>query len=159
MVKSPTRIKLQDFAANVLAFVLAAGCSFFAGYMILRLQGMENPPADMGTNFPPARKKMITDEPVEVDPQVTNSIDRTWGTPGGAAVQPYTRQSPVLERHLLAVADGIAVVRVVRADRTEVLPLGVGAELPGAGTIRRIERGSGGWRVVADDAVLELRRR
>ena len=144
---------------NAMGFVLAGGCSFFAGYMILRLQGMENPPADMGLNFPPAKKKMITDQPVEADPQVTNSIDRDTGATGGTAVQPYTRQSPVLERHLLAVADGIAVVRVVRADRTEILPLGIGAELPGAGTIRRIERSSGGWRVVADDAVLELRRR
>ena len=158
-MNTSTRIKLQDLAINALAFVLAGGCSFFAGYMILRLQGMENPPADMGTNFPPARKKMITDEPVEVDPQVTNSIGRDTGAAGGAVVQPYTRQSPVLERHLLAVAGGIAIVRVVRADRTDILPLGVGSELPGAGTIRRIERGSGGWRVVADDAVLELFRR
>ncbi len=158
-MKSKTRIKLQDFAVNALAFVLAGSCGLFAGYMILRLQGMENPPADMGTNFPPAKKKMITDQPVEVDPQVTNSIDTGVGAADGAVVQPYTRQSPVLERHLLMVADGIAVVRVVRADRTEILPLGLGAELPGAGTIRRIERGPGGWRVVADDAVLEQLRR
>lgn len=154
-----TRGKLLDLALNALAVVLAGGCSFFAGYMILRLQGMDNPPADMGVYFPPARTKVITDPPVEVDPQTTGTIGGGAEQAGGPVAQPFTRNSPVLDRQLLTVIDGLAFVRLVRVDRTEVVALGRGAELPGAGTIRRIERSRDGWRLVADGTVLETARR
>ncbi len=44
--------KVTDLIAYALAFGLAAACLSFAGYKIVKLRGMENPPADMGLNFP-----------------------------------------------------------------------------------------------------------
>ena len=154
-----SKVKLPDIAVNALAFLLAGSCSYFAGYMILRLQHMENPPADMGLNFPPSKKKIITDEPVLVDPLATNAIDFSTSESKSRVVQPYTRDSPVLDRLLLTVIDGIAFVEVVRVTGKEIVALSVGSELPGAGQVRRIERTNGRWRLVADDAALLSGRR
>ena len=153
-MKPNTRRKLSDYALNALAFVLAGGCTFFAGYMILRLQGMENPPADMGTFFPPSKKNIITDDAVPVDPGITNSIDRPGEAGSGRILQPYTRNSPVLGRRLLAVIDGVAFVEVTRVTGREIVALGVGSDLPEAGAVERIDMNDGRWRLVAGDVTL-----
>ena len=151
--------KLPDLAVNVLAFILAGSCSYFAGHMILRLQGMENPPPDMGLNFPPPKKKSIIDEPVLVDPRETGAIDPAASDRRGSVAQPYTKDSPVLERHLLMVIDDIAFVEVTRLAGKNIMPLGVGSELPGAGTIERIEKVNGRWRLIAAGEILQAESR
>lgn len=154
MVKPNTRRKLSDFALNALAFMLAGGCSFFAGYMILRLQGMDSPPADMGLYFPPAKKKIITDDAVPLDPGITNSIDSPGEAGPGRVEQPYSKNSPVLGRRLVAVIDGIAFVEVTRVTGREIVALGVGSDLPGAGVVERIDMNDGRWRLVAGGTTL-----
>ena len=56
--------KLTDILTYVLAVGLAAGCLAFAGHKVLILRAMENPPPDMGLNFPPAKRKVITDDTI-----------------------------------------------------------------------------------------------
>lgn len=145
--------RLSDYAVNALAFVLAGSCSFFAGYMILRLQGMENPPADMGLNFPPPRKRVITDDSILVDPLATGTIkgDANIAPRPGRPLQPYTKNSPVLDQRLLTVIDDVAFIEVIRVTGKEILPAAVGDNLPGIGTIESIRRLGGQWEVVAGD--------
>eukprot|EP01030_Chromulinospumella_sphaerica_P032577 gene32577-33349_t len=45
--------KFTDILTYVLSFALAAGVSAFAAIKVIELDGMENPPANLGLNFPP----------------------------------------------------------------------------------------------------------
>ena len=54
--------KVTDALAYALAVGLAATCIAFAGYKVLKLRSMDNPPADMGLNYPPPKRKMTTDD-------------------------------------------------------------------------------------------------
>lgn len=155
-MKTSLTSRWPDILANVLSFGLAASCTFFAGYMIIRLNGMENPPADMGLNFPPTRKKIITDDSILVDPMPTGAIDAA-DVPAarpGRPLQPYTRNSPVMGHRLLAVVDGIAFVEITRVTGREILPISAGGELPGAGAVERIAKSGGRWELVAGETRL-----
>ena len=50
--------KAGDVVTYMLAVALAAGSIGFAGYKVFKLHSMENPPADLGLNFPPPKRKM-----------------------------------------------------------------------------------------------------
>lgn len=155
-MKTGAASRWQDILANILSFGLAASCTFFAGYMIIRLNGMENPPADMGLNFPAPRKKIITDDSILVDRMPTGAIDTVDGAvdgpaPRGRPLQPYTKDSPVMNYRLLAVVDGIAFVEITRVTGKEILAVATGGELPGAGAVERIARSGRHWELVAGD--------
>ena len=152
--------KVTDALAYALAVGLAATCIAFAGYKVLKLRSMDNPPADMGLNFPPPKRKMTTDDSVEVDPLTTQST-----APAAAArvsrprvVQPYVAEAPIQEYRLLTVIDGIAFVEVLTLRGKEIRPISVGSRLPGAGPVERIDRINGRWTLIAGDVKLVAER-
>lgn len=155
-MKRITGRKLLDWTVNALFIGLAGGSGIFAGYMVIRLNGMENPPANMGLNFPPAKKRVITDESVEVDSMATQSITRPAadGAAPGRPAQPWSRQSPVMGHRLLTVVDGLAFVEVTRMTGKEIVAVSRGSDLPGAGGVAWIERVDGRWQLKAGDVSL-----
>ena len=53
--------KFTDIITYVLSLSLAAGVIAFAAYKVVALNGMENPPANLGLNFPAPKRKVIMD--------------------------------------------------------------------------------------------------
>jgi hypothetical protein len=148
--------KLTDILVQILAFGLATACLLFAGYMVIRLQNMENPPADMGLNFPPPKRKVITDEPVLVDPMPTGSIgsESARRSVGNRPSQPYSSEAPIQDYRLLTVIEDVAFVEILTLRGKSILPLVPGVWLPGAGPVERIEKIGGRWVIVAGDVKL-----
>ncbi|WP_373505046.1 hypothetical protein [Aestuariivirga sp.] len=143
--------KVTDLLTYTLAVSLAAGCLAFASYKVVKLRMMENPPPDLGLNFPAPRRKMITDIAVEVDPVTTQSVApiQDNAVPPAQPVQPYTSEAPVEFYRLLTVIDGVAFVEMKTFRGTDIVPITKGARLPGAGTVETLERADGRWRLVA----------
>jgi hypothetical protein len=146
-----TRSKLTDVLTQALALCLAAGCLAFAGYKVVKLRNMENPPADMGLNFPKPKRKVITDDAVLVDPMTTGSTRTALGagTRPVRILQPYSSEAPIQDYRLLTVIDGVAFVEVLTLRGKEILPIAKGTRLPGAGRVDLIERIDGRWTLVA----------
>ncbi len=151
---------ISDIIFGALSLALAAACIFFAGYMVIRLQNMEDPPADMGLNFPPKKERRSEVDAVLVDPLATGSIDDALSGTGKSLprriVQPYTNDQPVLKYQLLSVIDGIAFVEVTKIRGTEIWPVREGSILPGAGQVEIIEKVAGRWRLATDKLKLEV---
>lgn len=144
--------KPSDILTYVLAIALAAGCLAFAGYKVFKLGAMENPPVDIGLNFPPPKRKLITDASVLVDPVTTQSVDAAASAPPpGSPVQPYTKEAPVESYRLLTVIDGVAFVELKTFRGTDIVPVSEGARLPGAGRVISIVRHDGRWQLTAGD--------
>jgi hypothetical protein len=142
--------KMTDALTYALAIGLAAGCVAFAGYKVVSLRMMENPPADLGLNFPPPKRKLITDDTILVDPISVQSITPAEDAgPPRPALQPYTNDAPVVSYKLLTVIDGVAFVEIATFRGREIRPVALGAKLPGAGAITRIERIGGRWILLA----------
>ena len=74
--------KLTDALTYVLSVALAAAVIAFAAYKVIKLNGMEDPPANMGLNFPPPKRKIIIDQtPSDADPIITQTITPALTTP------------------------------------------------------------------------------
>lgn len=147
-----------DLAITVISFGLAAACLGFAGYKIMQLQKMENPPADLGLNFPD-KSLRIEPQPVLVDPTITHSTDPLPSTAPPArapVVQPYRAQTPVLGYRIVSVFDGIAYIEVIDVKGARLQPVSIGSELPGAGPVEAIEQSSGRWQVRAGGKVVAI---
>ena len=63
--------KHNDNFAYAFAVGLALGCLGFASYKVVTLRAMENPPADLGLNFPAPQRKLIADDSILVDSSLT----------------------------------------------------------------------------------------
>ena len=157
----PISTKITDALTYLFAVSLAATCIAFAGYKVIKLQGMENPPANMGLNFPPPKRKMITDDSILVDPLTTGSTagDSLSAEEGARILQPYRPEAPIQEYRLLAVIDGVGFVEVLTLRGKEILPVIAGARLPGAGEVESIGVVDGRWTLVAGDVTLKAERR
>jgi hypothetical protein len=155
-MRQSTRGKLTDLLTTALAVGLAAVCVAFAGYKVVKLRNMENPPADMGLNFPPPKRKIITDDSVRVDPMITGSIgvDAAVLERSGPIRQPYTDEAPIRDYRLLTVIEGVAFVEVQTLRGKAILPLAAGTRLPGAGVVDWVERRDGRWQLKAGDVLL-----
>lgn len=152
--------KHSDIFAYAFAVGLAMGCLGFASYKVVTLRAMENPPADLGLNFPAPKRKMITDDSVLVDPATTNSVTPIAGdaSPPPRPLQPYTAEVPVESYKLLAVIDGVAFVEVKTFRGTDIVPVAEGARLPGAGRVQLLTRNGGRWMLIAGHVKLESER-
>jgi hypothetical protein len=145
--------RLSDLLAGGLAVALAGACTLFAGTMIVRLNNMEDPPADLGLNFPGAAERRTAVRAVRVDDDlVTGSTDRPDG--GGPPQQPYRDETPVLDYRLLAVIDGIAFVEVTDIKGRKIVPVRRGSRLPGAAPVERLEKVDGRWQLTAGHVFL-----
>ena len=65
--------KFTDIITYVLSLSLAAGVIAFAAYKVVVLNGMENPPANLGLNFPAPKRKVIMDAS-SADPLTTQTL-------------------------------------------------------------------------------------
>ena len=149
--------KATDLLTYILAVGLAASCIAFAGYKVVILQAMENPPPDMGLNFPAPKRKVITDDTIQVDSLITGSTGVSGDAQArqpGRVLQPYTAEPPIQDYRLLTVIDGVAFVELRTLRGKDILPLIAGARLPGAGQVERVERVEGRWTLTAGDVTL-----
>ena len=120
----------------------------------MKLNGMENPPADMGLNFPPPKRKIITDEPVLVDSLTTGSFDPSVDNNASRPLQPYAADAPIQDYRLLKVMNGLAYVEIETLRGKDIKLLSEGSFLPGAGTVQQIFRLNGQWTLIAGDVTL-----
>jgi hypothetical protein len=142
----------------MLSLALAATVFAFAAYKVIKLNGLEDPPANLGLNFPPAKRKIIIDQSAPAaDPIITQTITPVPTTPdrhempeGGAAAG-----GPVRSYELLAVVDGVAFVEIDVVRGKTLIPVTVGAVLPGGLRIESIEQRNGRWVLVAGPLRLE----
>jgi hypothetical protein len=138
------------------AVALAISCLIFASYKVIVLNGMENPPANMGLNFPPPKRTVITDDSIEVDSMTTRSVTplSSPDTGTGRPLQPFSREAPVHAYRLLTVVDGVAFVELETFRGKDIAAVSLGAELRGAGKVELLERRDGRWVLVAGDQKL-----
>jgi hypothetical protein len=150
--------RFTDALTYVLSVALAAGVIAFASYKVIRLNGMEDPPANMGLNFPPPKRRMIIDQSAaDADPIITRTItpslttaQRPSAPEGGRALA-----GPVRSYELLAVVDGVAFVEIDVARGKTLIPVTVGSVLPGGLLIESIVERNGRWVLVAGPLRLE----
>ena len=148
--------KLTDILTYVLSLVLAGGVIAFAAYKVVDLNAMENPPANMGLNFPAAKRKVIMEGPSATDPLTTQSL--------GAATPPLPRpdaagaeEGGLYAYELLTVINGVAFVTVASARGQTLVPVTIGTKLPGGLTVEAISRRGGRWAMVAGNLLIEQR--
>ena len=150
--------RFTDALTYVLSVTLAAAVIAFAAYKVIKLNGMEDPPANMGLNFPPPKRKIIIDQGVaDADPVITRTVTPVLTAPerrqtpvAGAALP-----GPVRGHELLAVVDGVAFVEINLARGKTLLPVTVGSVLPGGLLIESIEQRNGRWVLIAGPLRLE----
>lgn len=142
--------KFTDILTYVLSLALAAGVIAFAAYKVVALNGMENPPANLGLNFPAAKPKVIMDKAGAADPLTTQSIgsaDRAASSPPGSGGR-YAYE-------LLTVVDGVAFVAVDGESEKTLVPVTIGSRLPGGLIVSGLQRRDGRWRLVAGTLTVE----
>lgn len=150
--------RLSDAITYALSVALAAVVIAFAAYKVIKLNGMEDPPANMGLSFPPPKRQIIIDHSGEgADPIVTRTVtpmpvppERPAATRSGAVPS-----GPVRSYELLAVVDGVAFLEIDVVRGKTLVPVTVGTVLPGGLRIESIERHDGRWVLVAGRLRLE----
>ena len=147
--------RVTDLITQLAALCLALICLAFAGYKVMKLNGMENPPADMGLNFPPPKRKIIMDEPVLVDSLTTGSFDPSADNTASRPLQAYATDTPIQDYRLLKVTNGLAYVEMETLRGRDIQLLAEGSFLPGAGTVQRIVRIDGRLTLIAGDVTLQ----
>ena len=145
--------RATDLIVNTASAALAGGCAFFAGVMILRLENMEHPPADLGLNFKSMDKQQVAVDVEKADSQITGSTSRT-ARPAGTTAKLPRNEPAVLDFRLLSVIDGLAFVEVSGPGGKEIWPVGKDDMLPGAGRILKIEHDQNRWQVFAARMVI-----
>jgi hypothetical protein len=147
--------RFTDTLTYVLSVALAAGVIAFAAYKVIKLNGMEDPPANMGLNFPEPRRRVIVDETAGADPIITQTLAPAVAPEQAQQQQQAVLTGPVNSYELLAVVDGIAFVEIDLARGKTLVPVSVGTVLPGGLQIESITRQNGRWVLVAGPLRLE----
>ena len=136
----------------VLSVALAAAAVAFAAYKVVKLNGMEDPPANLGLNFPPPKRKFIIDQALaQADPIIT----RTLAPARGASQSAEALSGSARTYGLLAVIDGVAFVEMSLARGKTLVPVTVGTLLPGGLRVESIERQDGRWVLIAGPVRVE----
>jgi len=139
--------KFTDILTYALSLALAAAVIAFAAYKVVALNGMENPPANLGLNFPAAKRKVIMQDGDQLTTKSLGPAPRS-GTQGDAAGDPDGYE-------LLAVVDGVAFVAIDRGAEKTLIPVTIGSTLPGGLTVSAIRRRGGHWWLAAGNLSLE----
>ena len=150
--------KVTDTLTYVLSVALAAAVIAFAAYKVIKLNAMDDPPANLGLNFPPPKRKFIIDQTLAgADPITTQSV--TPVVPLRPALSDAARAAggPVRAYELLAVVDGVAFVEIDVARGKTLVPVSVGTVLPGGLRVETIEQRNGRWVLVAGKIEIEER--
>lgn len=136
--------KFTDLVTYGLSIAFAAGVIAFAAYKVAALDAMENPPANLGLNFPAPRPRVITDGTPAADMITTQSLP----DPAGRSTARAT-VGGLQAFELLTVVDGVAFVAVSSDAGKTLLPVTVGSRLPGGLTVSAITRQDGRWWLAA----------
>lgn len=136
--------KFSDVLTYLLSLALAAGVIAFAAYKVITLNGMENPPANLGLNFPPPQRKVIMEGPAGSDPLTTRSL----GPVAAAGPPPVTGAGP-FSYDLVTVVDSVAFVRVAAGAERTLVPVTAGSMLPGGLVVTAMGRKDGRWWLAA----------
>ena len=147
--------KFTDILMYVLSFGLAAGVTTFATIKVVQLNGMENPPANLGLNFPPAPRKVIMEGPDGTDPLTTQSLGSSRTPRSRPASEAGGGTSQLYAYELLTVVDGVAFVSIASSEEKKLVPVIVGSRLPGGLIVGDIARRHGRWALVAGNLTLE----
>ena len=142
--------KFTDILTYVLSLALAAGVITFAAYKVVALNGMDNPPANLGLNFPAPKRKVIMDAPVGGDPLTTQSLGEASSS--GAPADP---PAGVVAYELLTVVDGVAFIAVDGDVAKTLVPVTIGSRLPGGPSVTAMGRHNGRWWLAAGALRLE----
>ena len=142
--------KFTDILTYVLSLALAAGVIVFAAYKVVALNGMDNPPANLGLNFPAPKRKVIMDAPAAGDNLTTQSLGEALSS--GAPAEP---PGGVVAYELLTVVDGVAFVAVDGDAAKMLVPVTIGSRLPGGPSVSAIGRSHGRWWLAAGALRLE----
>jgi len=141
--------KFTDVVTYALSLTLAAAVIAFAAYKVVALNGMENPPANLGLNFPAPKRKVIMEMP-PADPLTTQSLPQVTAaaaaTQGGSGLHAY---------ELVTVVDGVGFVAIDAGAGKTLVPVTVGSTLPGGLTVTDIRRRGGRWVLTAGNLALE----
>lgn len=142
--------RFTDILTYALSLALAAGVIAFAAYKVVALDGMTDPPANLGLNFPAAKRKVIMQE-VPGDPLTTRSLGSAARTSSlGRTGGPYAYE-------LLAVVDGVGFVAVDSDSEKALVPVTIGSRLPGGLKVTALRRVDGRWWLVAGELTLRQR--
>jgi hypothetical protein len=150
--------KVTDTLTYALSVALAAAVIAFAAYKVIKLNAMEDPPANLGLNFPPAKRKFIIDQTLAgSDPIITQSVTPAVPLRSAVPEQVRTTAGPVRAYELLAVVDGVAFLEIDIARGKTLVPVSVGTVLPGGLRVESIEQRKGRWVLVAGKLAIEQR--
>ena len=142
--------KFTDVLTYVLSLALALGVIAFAAYKVVALNAMENPPANLGLNFPAPKRKVIMDGAGEGDPLTTQST-----APAGQPARQQANTGVPFAYELLTVVDGVAFVVVDSNSERTLVPVTIGSRLPGGLTVSALRRRDGRWWLAAGNLTLE----
>jgi hypothetical protein len=142
--------RFTDILTYVLSVALAAGVIAFAAYKVVALNGMDNPPANLGLNFPAPKRKVIMEGPGG-DMLTTQSL----GPAGSEAAGRSGGSGDVVGYELLTVLDGVAFVAVNGEAAKTLVPVTVGSRLPGGLKVSGMGRSGGRWWLTAGTLRLE----
>lgn len=146
--------KFTDLITYLLSLALALGVIAFAAYKVVTLNGMENPPANLGLNFPAPKRKVIMEGPAGADPLTTQTLS-PLPPPGHRRRAAATGDGRLYAYELLTVVDGVAFVAVDTAEEKTLVPVTRGTKLPGGLTVESIRRRDGRWTLVAGNLTLD----
>lgn len=141
--------KFTDIITYGLSLSFAAAVIAFAAYKVVALNGMENPPANLGLNFPAPKRKVIMDA-LPVDPLTTQALPQE-----GHARRGRSGEGGASAYKLLTVIDGVAFVAIDGDQGKTLVPVVVGSTLPGGLTVTDLRRRGGRWSLVAGNLTLE----
>lgn len=142
-MKLPMSGEFGERLFTIAALALAVASGGFGGLMVVRLERMENPPDMMGLDFSSLRDDAVAD-PVQTGTISRRPFPATASRRGEA---PPARRPQSVDFRLLSVVDGVAFVEVQGPNGSELWPVNVGAELPGAGQVIAIDRDANRWRI------------
>jgi len=152
-MKFRSSINFSDLLLNIASSGLAFACAFFAGFMMLKVEGGRGGPEALPVTVDGVQLRAIAAAPAGVDPLTTASVTPIVGrqeNAGAGAFPSATYQAPV-SYELLSVIDGTAFIEIADISGTRIWPVVKGEFLPGAGQVTRIEKISGHWQVAAGD--------
>ncbi|MFN4141001.1 hypothetical protein [Aestuariivirga sp.] len=144
--------RFSDVLTYALSVALALGVAAFAAYKVDKLSRMENPPANMGLNFPPLKRRVIMEEAGDADPLITRSTGLALEQGAPARAYRIARSFD-----LLAVVEGVALVAVESSHSRNIVPVKTGEFLPGGFRVDEIARRNGRWVLKAGSLTLEAR--
>lgn len=115
-------IDLSDLLLNIASSAFAFACAFFAGFMLLKVEGGRGGPEALPVTVAGAQLRAAA------DPLITGSVtpaERQRENTSATVVPPATYQAPASYK-LLSVIDGTAFIEIADISGTRIWPVAAG---------------------------------